>query len=331
LKKKKIVLPTVLVFLLLFVLSLNAIYYEQLSKDTSDLAGNALEGIRLTIYNGTLNGTEPSIESQLIAIRQNEQEMQNKQSSLRLINGLSSLVEYVLNVFGTNFCAVIILDHGYIANNRKECVSTELEASVGFEISRLITCASDFSRYFTNFINTNANSTDWRVFEESPEGQKMLRDFILSEKGQNIFNYLEGCTYSKDDFLDPQKQKERMQKYLPWEQKSATFRVINAFDVISYFLILIIVGYLINCIIIYVHRRNEAFVHNGKKAYMLLAFFFVVFLMWSVMLGIYSNDIIIRFFFVISFSYIVTTLVFMFVDILEEDRLEKKVSRSRKK
>jgi len=122
-----------------------------------------------------------------------------------------------------------------------------------------------------------------------------------------------------------------MQKYLPWEQKSATFRVINAFDVISYFLILIIVGYLINCIIIYVHRRNEAFVHNGKKAYMLLAFFFVVFLMWSVMLGIYSNDIIIRFFFVISFSYIVTTLVFMFVDILEEDRLEKKVSRSRKK
>ncbi|MBI3190367.1 hypothetical protein HYZ41_01540 [archaeon] len=327
-EKKKIILPTILVILFLFVLSFSAIYSEQMSKDVHYVVENSLEDIKLVVYNGTLNVTEPSIENRLIEVRQNAQEMQNKQFSLLLTFGLSALPEYTLNTFGTNFCEFYTQDY-----NKKECVSTDLDTSFFFGVTRITVCAAEFSGYFTNIINTNANSIDWRSFKNSPKGQKILREFILSEKGQNIFNYLKGCNYTKNDFLDPQKQIELKQLLNPpvYAQESPTIRVLNGFDTIAYFLILIIVGYIINCIIVYIHRRNSSLAGKGKKVYLVMILFFFIFLLWSVIFRIYTNDIRIEVFGILLLSYIATTLSFVLSDFLEESSLEKAVKKSRKK
>ncbi len=263
-EKKKIILPLILIILLTFTLAIDALYAEKLKSDTKEAVDYNLEVLKFVVYNTTLNGTDASIENELIRLYNKRDEIEKNIISIFSSMAASYVPEYIMNTFGTNFC-----DLNIVLNYKNECKMTEFDSIVPSEILRLTFCAAQF----TGTIGDNKTEYGYILLLGTLEDK---RNFILSERGQNIYEEFEVCKYSGNFMLDEKK----LAVFASYNSLSLPFignvgevpkiSLLNTADVVFYVIILFVVGYLVSCFALYFHRRNKALEGQGKKAYAII-------------------------------------------------------------
>src|SRR3989344_6264136 len=188
-ERKKAILPAILVVLLTFVLVYDALYYEEISKRTHEIGDKHLESLKLILYNESLNGSDKEIENKLV-------DLWGKagygSQTLFLPYAPLYISEYITNTFGTNFCSEAFLS----VSEKSECYGTKTDLILHAELFRLSSCAEKFVISRENFLEIPG--TD-HLTEDIIEKNK---EFVYSERGQNIFNEFEECSYSLDTFLN---------------------------------------------------------------------------------------------------------------------------------
>ncbi|MDI6722954.1 MAG: hypothetical protein QMD97_05315, partial [Candidatus Aenigmarchaeota archaeon] len=262
-EKKKLILPVILVFLLFLVLVLDAVYADQTAKTVHEITQSMLETAKLVIYNTGLNGTDTSVSGQLAL---NLKEEEKNSANERLIkNSLPMIISYisesVLNTFGTNFCSEFSQLYFFVPS-KSECIATKLDLILTSEIIRLNRCLSDFTDTIA-FLNRNLtyDTKTGRYYITSEEDIEKWREFVYSERGTDIFNELESCSYSLDTLLDYEKLQEISNKsnssFLSESRSPPKIILLSPVYIFLYFMILAVVGYLVSCLIIWVHRKNR--------------------------------------------------------------------------
>lgn len=261
------IIPVILVLLLALVLVLDAVYFEDVNKITHEAHDSILEGTRLHFYNASLNGTEPSIERQLILSEGDTRTKLGDINYILLPMGLSYTSEYAMNTFGTNFCG----PYFYERTLQKECVATKLDLILTAGMFHTMSCANQFYE-----AATNASLYPGIIFTTNDTVR--IRDFVLSERGENIFD---GCTYSTDALLSSENLKtiSGSVSNVPFEEKidDITIRIITPLDIVFFIVLLLVIGYVFSSVVLWAHRKNPLLKGAGKKSYVVMTILFFVF------------------------------------------------------
>lgn len=326
-EKKKAILPIFLVIFLGFTIFLSNTYSNQVQEQSNEISENSLDILKLVVYNSSVNGTEQSIENQLASEYGKLEMINEKLSNVLLPTGASYGSEYVVNSFGTNFCISDMYSpydpvYYYNAHPGSECLATELDLVFPATTLRLSHCANRFLNYFREY-SKNANITE-------------LRTFVLSSHGQNIFNDFEECSYSTETLLDYEKMQEIYSKTNAGSEPPK-IRLLSSTDIAIYLIILIAIGYLLSCIIIWLHRKNTVLKNRGKRIYLAIFVLFIIFFTALFMLDIpyFSTEKIVsdaRIIFVVSLimAYLATTIIWWVIGRRQESKLVKKIGRYKK-
>jgi hypothetical protein len=304
-EKKKVVLPLALVVMLIFLLVYSAVFAERARNDVAPAVDSSLDVLKLAVYNGSLNGSDLDIETQLVVKREaSVVSSQKYYSDLVLVSGTPYAIQYTLNTFGTRFCIPDI----YLTQPSGECVDTKIGLVLLSETVRLIVCASEFTSTAYNKTAYPGNILAGNDFYQKSQ-------FIHSEEGWNIFDHLENCSNAADFIFDPQKVREMgifQQDFFPNKPVNVKIRYLNAADISFYIVILLAIGYLVSCAVIWAHRKNHILDNKGRRMYGVLLAFLALFLFASMLLS--SKDFLFNFryiFFASLFlSYLGTTLVY---------------------
>ncbi|GEM_PF-2857131 len=334
-ERKKIVLPVVLICMLTFVLVLGSLYANNVKNDVKDVVDSSLEVVKLSVYNTNLNGTEPSIETQLFVARNMAEANQHKLVGAFLTSFASYIPEYVLNTFGTSFCNTIT------GGKQTSCAATELDLAIPIEVVRVTGCAALFVGQIQN--ETKFPGLFIEVFDETAgrSGKKpnieAWREFALSPRGQNIFNEFEYCSYPKarELIFSPQK----LEAFGSIDGSGILANISNSslisihllspLDVLWFAAVIFVTSYLLSCLVLWIHRKNAALYGKGRETYMVIVGFLAI-LFWFFVVVIHYLDFRIVFFLSFVLAYIATTYLWKIYGSpreSDEDRILKKVRR----
>jgi hypothetical protein len=331
-EKKKLVLPVILAGLLSFVLVMDAVYAEQTTNEIRKIREDALEVLKLGIYNGSLNGTDEEIQREFIEKEQNARLYQNENiPSIIFRFLLLDYSEYSLNTFGTNFCSYPI-PFGYdklLYSGNKDCIITRFEAESVSEIMNLVTCTahivSNFSEEFHKYDVYDNKTHKYILTQESIEKNRQI---VYSDEIGKSIRESELCNLPTNVILKQEKLSELTEKDVfgsfIHKPEIPKVKLLDPAYIVLYYIILVVVGYLISYFVIWAHRKNEIIYGKCKKVYGVMALFFAV-LVWyffeSRIIESYRHIVI----FSIILAYLLTTLTWEISTKSRERKIIRKV------
>ena len=187
-----------------------------------------------------------------------------------------------MNTFGANFCEVFTPT---VAISQKECIGTRFGLLPLSESYRLNFCAAEFADIVQKEFYL---SYDPHSFSNQLDVER-AKAFIYSERGENIFNYLESCWFSVDNLTDYDSLKSDISSnsfnnmlFISGNEEVPKIRLLNATDVMLTGAIVFITGYFVSCIVIFIHRKTILY-RKGRKIYLIVfglsasMFLFIVF------------------------------------------------------
>jgi hypothetical protein len=336
-EKKKMILPIILILLLSVVVVDDYLYAEDVKNISHDIVENALDALKLAVYNASLNGTDASIEAELIDALDKSNNRSDKVYQLLIPLGASYVPEYAMNTFGTSFC----VDH--IAGQKQtECTATNLDLVLPAEILRLTVCILQFSQIQNDtmfpelWTKVVVNDRDRYGHEREVNVPNIenFRAFVYSDRGKNIFNEFEGCDYSEKTLLDQQKFSKSLvgtglSDLLSFSNEVPKIQILTPVYIFLYALILLAVGYIVSAVVLWAHRKNSILKGMGKKYYICMVLLFLLMLYFTFNPFSTGNyNIRIHIIVALLLSYLATTAIWKLFGVEKERKIVRKV-RSR--
>ena len=230
-------------------------------------------------------------------------------------------------------------------SEKSECYGTKTDLILHAELFRLSSCAEKFVISRENFLEIPG--TD-HLTEDIIEKNK---EFVYSERGQNIFNEFEECSYSLDTFLNTKPEELSNEILLLSSPKVPKMKLIDSVYISLYYVILFSIGYLVSSIFLLLHRKNVCLRGRRKRIYAEFAILFllfiyiffpiiVIYLTYAIFHVVISDwtisfnnvkDFRIIFVFVIILSYAVLTICYKIKDLVKERSIVRRIKKSTRK
>ncbi|MFH0836747.1 MAG: hypothetical protein V1870_01330 [Candidatus Aenigmatarchaeota archaeon] len=194
-EKKKLILSIFLIAVFVFVVGMNAMYGDQIDRETSKIVDNSLDQLKWRIYNTSLNGTDKYIEAKIWSNAQLEENNRKLHEFMPIIVS-SGVGEGVLNMFGM-YPNGLMASIGSSGNFGYNYVITETDFAIQTNIVRLVVSGA----FFIGSSN-NENTTIGKIFASNctnkydNNGKRIcyylypekIKPFIYSEQGQNPYS-----------------------------------------------------------------------------------------------------------------------------------------------
>jgi hypothetical protein len=324
-ERKKAILPVFLVVLLVFVLLLDALYADQTISDAKFVGDATLHVTNFVTYSQYTDENLKNIDYNSQEFYDYQQTLQDrafsdlgttreyvatKQSNFFASAASSYIPEYFLNTFGADFCQIF-------TDSQNVCMMTRLDSALPAEFVHLSFCLQKF------------------LTEVGPMGKDgTIADFINTERGQNYFEMTEECRDSRNYIFDPEKMTNLDSNInVPFVTSTGGWpevRLATPLDIAVTVVVVVITSYLLSCIVIWIHRKNNILQGSGKKSYVVILVFTLWFLATGVV-GMRLMDYRLVFFVSLILAYIVTTVLWDIYGKGKERKIAKEVYKKRSK